>query len=116
MAPDGRGSNDDLPFHEGEQLTDFANVDMTARRVASGGFGVVALGPNAREGGRWRALKTLRRRYLDDAHVRELFVREGLTWKGVWSHPNVLVAQFVTEINSLPALLLDYAAIGSLRD
>src|SRR5579883_1062803 len=104
MAPGSRRLDDDLPFHEGDRLTDFSDVDVTAQRVASGGFGVVALGPNARGGGQWSALKTLRRRYLDDAHVRELFVREGLTWVGLWPHANVLTAQFVTEINGLPVL------------
>ena len=107
---------DDLPFHVGDRLTDFASVDLTAHRVASGGFGVVALGPNLRTGGEWRALKTLRRHFLANPKVRELFVRECLTWKGLWPHANVLTAQYVTEVNSLPVLVLDYATHGSLRD
>ena len=109
-------TNDDLPFHVGDRLTDFSAVDVTVQRVASGGFGAVALGPNGRLGGKWSALKTLRRRFLDNPEVRELFVRESLTWVGLWSHANVLTAQFVTEINSLPVLVLDYAAHGSLRN
>lgn len=33
-------------FYVGQRLTDYANVDMTVEREASGGFGAVAMGPN----------------------------------------------------------------------
>ena len=78
---------------------------------------MVYFGPDRALGGRWRALKTMRPEVLlSSPRVRDLFIREGLTWTGLWPHANLLTAQGVTEINGQPFLVLDYAEGGSLRD
>ncbi len=120
-------------FHVGQRLTDFAGVDVLVERVARGGYGEVAMGPNQGDAGRWSALKVLRpdlapslneasgsaaQQAQQDrvARLRAGFLREALTWRGLWPHPNLLPAQFVTEINGQLMLVLDYADEGSLRD
>ena len=100
-------------------LTDFTNVDIEVRQTGQGSFGVVYMGPNRRPGGytvgQWFALKTLHSHLLADPHVRTMFVREGLTWVGLWPHANLLTAHSVTLMNGRqPFLILDYAAKGSL--
>jgi serine/threonine protein kinase len=105
-----------LPFKVGDILTDYASVEIVVRDIATGGFGIVAFGPNQENRGQWAALKMIKPEVLRRGkHIRELFIREGLTWRGVWPHANVMQAQFVTEINGLPCLVLDYAAQGALR-
>jgi serine/threonine protein kinase len=99
------------------RLTDFASFDVTVERTASGGFGVVFMGPDRLHNGQWFALKTLRPELLRIApRARDLIVREGLTWIGLWPHAYVLIANTVTQINTQPFLVLNYAAGGSLRD
>lgn len=101
----------------GQRLTDFAGEDMTVERIASGGFGIVYFGPNRVWNGNWVALKTMRPDVLGASpRVRELFIREGLTWTGLWPHAQLLTAHAVTEINAQPFIVLDYAELGSLRD
>jgi len=98
-------------------LTDYSNVDVEVKRMASGGFGQVYFGPCRLHGGRWIALKTLRPDVLARSRrAADLFVREGLTWVGLWPHPNLLLTEGVTTINDQPFLILDYAQRGSLRD
>jgi serine/threonine protein kinase len=106
-----------LPFGVGDILTDYAGVSVQVRAVAEGGFGLVAFGPDVGlSRGRWLALKTVRPEVLRRSpQVRDLFIREALTWVGVWPHANIVTAQFVTEINGLPFLVLDYAEQGALR-
>lgn len=100
-------------------LTDFSNIDIEVQRIGHGSFGVVYMGPNMRDGnfraGQWFALKTLHPHLLADRRVRTMFVREGLTWVGLWPHANLLTAHSVTLIGDRqPFLILDYAAKGSL--
>lgn len=106
-----------LPFKKGDILSDYAIVAIEVQDIASGGFGLVAFGRDiGRFKGRWFALKTIRPEVLRRGkHIRDLFIREGLTWVGIWPHANVITAHFVTEINGLPFLVLDYAERGSLR-
>lgn len=107
---------DSLPFKVGDVLTDYSSVAIEVQRIAQGGMGLVAFGPDRLWEGRMHALKTLRPDVLArNSHVRDLFIREALTWVGVWPHANVLTAQFVTEIHRLPMLLMDYAEYGDLR-
>jgi len=99
------------------RLRDFASTDMTVQQIGRGGFGLVYMGPDQAQGGRWMALKTMRPELLTlRPHLNELFVTEGLTWVGLWRHPNLLTAHFVTQIDGRPYLILDYAEGGSLRE
>jgi Protein kinase domain/Tetratricopeptide repeat len=101
----------------GQRLTDFVTVDITVQRVAHGGMGLVAMGPNAGNRGRWNVLKTIHPEALaNDPTLQERFLREALTWVGLWRHPNILSAEFVTQIDGRPFLVLDYAEHGSLAD
>ena len=106
-------------IHVGQRLTDYGNVDVTVERVAAGGMGLVAFGKNQMSGGfvvgQMLALKTIKLAALQsNPDLRERFIREGLTWSGLWPHPNILTAQGVTQIDGLPFLMLDYAEQGSL--
>ncbi len=99
------------------RLTDYTGVDMTVAKTGAGGFGLVFMGPNRIEGGQWCALKTLRPELLAlRPHLRDLFIRECLTWAGLWPHANLLNAHSVTTINGQIYLVLDYAEHGNLRD
>ncbi|HEY7974636.1 MAG TPA: protein kinase [Ktedonobacterales bacterium] len=108
-------------FHRGQRLTDYSSFDLIVHDVREGGFGVVALGIDQTDG-KWQAVKVLKPDLFttqgDEAQRRlhGLFLREALTWRGLWPHPNLLTAQFVTEINGQLMLVLDYAEHGSLRD
>ena len=99
------------------RLTDFANIDVTVQQMGRGGFGLVYMGPDQARGERWLALKTLRPELVARSpQLNELFVTEGLTWVGLWTHPNLLTAHTVTEIDGRPYLVLDYASYVSLRE
>jgi serine/threonine protein kinase len=101
----------------GQRLTDYASVDVTVQRVARGGMGLVAFGPDRLWDGRWRALKTmLPDRLARTPRLRDQFVREALTWVGIWPHANLMLAQSATEIDGVPFLILDFAEHGSLHD
>ncbi len=116
-------------FYVGQRLTDFTGLDVLVERVARGGYGEVAMGVDQTDG-RWQAIKVLRSDLFTtlgnardvsaqqerEARLRAGFLREALTWRGLWPHPNVLTAQFVTQINGQLMLVLDYAEQGSLRD
>lgn len=103
-------------FYSGQRLTDFTSVDVAVERVASGGMGIVAFGPDQGHQKQWAALKTMRPDLLAHESIRDRFISEALTWVGLWPHANILLAQFLTEINGVPMLVLDYAEHGSLRD
>ena len=100
------------------RLTDFTFTDVTVQQLGAGGFGLVFMGPDRLlAGGGWSALKTLRPELVAlRPQLQQLFVDEGLTWVGLWPHPNLLTAQGVTEIDGRLFLVLDYARGGSLRD
>lgn len=109
-------------FQVGQRLTDFVGVDVMVAQVGQGGFGEVAMGPDQAHDGRWSAIKRLRPDFLANEsraaqeRLQAGFLREALTWKGLWPHPNLLTAQYVAEINGQPMLVIDYAEQGSLRD
>jgi serine/threonine protein kinase len=99
------------------RLTDFTNTDVTVEQMGRGGFGLVYMGPDQGSGGQWRALKTLRPELVAlRPQLNELLVTEGLTWVGLWFHPNLLTAETVTEIDGRLYLVLLYAKYGSLRE
>ncbi len=109
-------------FTLGERLTDFTTFDITVERVETGGFGVVAMGPDRMQDGEWLVVKIPRPDLLErageeaQARLHALFLHESLTWMGLWPHANVLRAQFVSLLDDTPTLQLDYAQGGSLRD
>jgi len=101
----------------GDRLADYDNDDVEVQRIASGGFGVVYFGPCLLHEGAWHALKTLRPDvFARSKRASHLFLREALTWMGLWPHANLLTAQAVIMINDQPFIVLDYAQYGSLRD
>lgn len=105
------------PYEVGDVLTDYGNVEITVQRIVSNSLNLLLFGPDARlSPGKWLAVKMMQpdlARRSDG--VRVAFAREALTWRGIWPHANVTQAHFVTEIDGLPALVLDYAERGSLR-
>jgi serine/threonine protein kinase len=53
---------------------------------------------------------------LESPVLRERYVREAETWIGLGVHPHIVQCWFVTEIDGVPALFLDYLTGGSLAD
>ena len=101
----------------GQVLTDYSNIQLTVQRVAAGGMGVVAMGPDRMHNDQWFSLKTVQPAALArNPTLQDRFLREALTWLGLWPHPNILQAQFATQIDGLIFLALDYAEHGSLAD
>src|SRR5512137_1645431 len=76
-----------------------------------GGFGVVYL-VQARESGAMHALKTLRDEYLRDDETRELFRREARMWVGLDRHPNIVRAEFITELSGRLYIGMEYIEPG----
>jgi eukaryotic-like serine/threonine-protein kinase len=76
-----------------------------------GGFGVVYL-VQARESGAMHALKTLRDEYLKDSETRELFRREARVWVGLDRHPNIVRAEFITELSGGLYIGMEYVEPG----
>ncbi|HEY7848695.1 MAG TPA: serine/threonine-protein kinase, partial [Ktedonobacterales bacterium] len=110
------------PISVGQRLIDYGTVNIVVERVAQGGFGLVAMGPDATQGGRWRALKTLRWDALERADavrsqlLRASFIREGLLSVGLWPHPNLLRVEGVAEVDGLPFIVSECVERGNLRD
>src|SRR5262249_30588403 len=76
-----------MASHAPLRLTDFTTTDVMVHQMGHGGFGLVYMGPDQGAGGQWRALKTLRPELLAlRPQLNELFVTEGLTWVGLWTH------------------------------
>ncbi|MBP1648968.1 MAG: protein kinase [Bacteroidetes bacterium] len=76
-----------------------------------GGFGVVYL-VRGRESGAMHALKTLRDEYLRDSGTRELFRREARVWVGLDRHPNIVRADFITELSGRLYIGMEYIEPG----
>ncbi len=72
-----------------------------------GGFGVVYL-VQARESGAMHALKTLRDEYMRESDTRELFRREARVWVGLDRHPNIVRAEFITELSGRLYIGMEY--------
>lgn len=72
-----------------------------------GGFGVVYL-VQARESGARHALKTLRDEYLKESETRELFRREARVWVALDRHPNIVHAEFITELSGRLYIGMEY--------
>ncbi len=99
--------------------------DITVSGVASGGMGLVAWGPNRILGGEMEAVKLPRLDRLATAsHARRAailadFEREALTWCHLWAHPCIVSTQGLLRLRglgNLPAIFIQYAPKGSLRD
>jgi tetratricopeptide (TPR) repeat protein len=82
--------------------------------VGAGGMGVVWRVFD-REWGRDLALKLPRPEVLDTPILRDRYIREAETWIGLGVHPHIVQCWFVTEVQGVPALFLDYLTGGSLN-
>jgi serine/threonine protein kinase len=111
---------EDATISVGMRLYDGTTFDTVVERIAYGGFGVIAFGPNQLNKGRMTAYKTLRRELLAEPQTRAGFVRECLLWMGLWGHANVAQATALTKMGDAqglrPFLALEYAERGSLRE
>lgn len=109
----------------GTQVTNFAGFDITVEGMASGGMGLVVWGKNAARGGQMKAVKLPRPDRLAQAspeRQRQIladFEHEALVWCHLWPHSCIITAESLLRLHSLgdlPALFLEYAPHGSLRD
>ena len=82
--------------------------------VGTGGMGLVWRVYD-REWDRDLALKLPRQVVLKSPELRERFVREAETWIGLGVHPHIVQCWFVTEVQGVPSLFLDYLTGGSLK-
>jgi serine/threonine protein kinase len=62
------------------------------------------------------AAKTVREELLGDATMAARFRREMRIWVGLGSHPNIVKAFFVKDIDAAPFLFMEYMDGGSLFD
>jgi tetratricopeptide (TPR) repeat protein len=83
--------------------------------VGEGGMGVVWRVFD-REWDRDLALKLPRPVVLESPVLRDRYVREAETWIGLGVHPHIVQCWFVTEVQGVPALFLDYLTGGSLAN
>ena len=121
-----RAAQADIPeIAIGTRITNFSNFDITVSGLASGGMGLVVWGPNRGGGGNVEAVKLPRPDRLaaaDPQHraaILEDFEREALTWCHLWRHPCIVTADsllLLRGLGDLPAIFLEYAPKGSLRD
>ncbi len=109
----------------GTRITNFGSHDITVSGLASGGMGLVAWGPNRAQGGQMAAVKLPRPDRLATASREQRaailaeFEQEALTWCHLWYHPCIVTADSLLRLHALggvPAIFLDYAPNGSLRD
>lgn len=85
------------------------------RQVHEGGMAVVYVVEDV-ETGKKAAAKTMREELLGDPTMVARFRRETRIWVGLGSHPNVVRAFFVKDIDSVPFLFMEYLDGGSLFD
>lgn len=110
----------------GDRLTDFSSIDLTVEGRAAGGMGLVVWGHNVFGGSQMTALKLLQPERLAAAAspaaratIEQQFEQEALVWCHLWHHQSVTSAHWLTRLPGLgnvPALVLEYAPNGSLRD
>ena len=85
------------------------------RQVHEGGMALVYVVEDI-ETGKKAAAKTMREELLGDPTMVSRFRREMKIWVGLGSHPNVVRAYFVRDIDLAPFLFMEYLAGGSLFD
>ncbi len=83
--------------------------------VHEGGMALVYILEDTRTGDKIAA-KTIREELLSDASMVARFRREMKIWVGIGSHPNVVRAFFVKNIESCPFLFMEYMDKGSLLE
>ena len=96
----------------GQRLTNYGDVDVIVQRVIVGERNIIAIGP-CQVQKKMRVLKTFRSTHTPGL---EWFFSEAILWVGMWLHPNILPAYYLTRINGIHFLVLEYADNGSLRD
>jgi len=62
------------------------------------------------------AMKCPRRELFENANQRKGFVKECETWMALGAHPNIVSCYYIKTIDSVPAVLMEYADGGSLLD
>jgi serine/threonine protein kinase len=85
------------------------------RQVHEGGMALVYVVEDIETGNK-AAAKTVREELLGDPTMVARFRREMKIWVGLGSHPNVVRAFFVKDIDSVPFLFMEYLDGGSLFD
>lgn len=90
-----------------------AEIYTIEKELGRGGMGVVHL---AREGqqGRLVAIKSPLGTFVNDPAARRLFTAEATAWMDLGSHPNVVRAFDVREIDYRPRIFMEYCDGGSL--
>ena len=99
-------------FQVGDRIADRYEVI----EVLQGGMALVYLARDrSRSGDRFVALKTLRAAFLDDRNRTERFAAECHLWVHLGSHPNIVQAFAVEEIEGRPHIVLELVSGGELQ-
>jgi tetratricopeptide (TPR) repeat protein len=93
-----------LPFKIGSVV---ANRYQVTKIIGVGGYSIVFL-IRDRESSTWYALKTLREDFSGDPDVMEQFRKEARVWIGLERHPNIVRADFITELNQRLCIGMEY--------
>ncbi|MEO5355915.1 MAG: tetratricopeptide repeat protein [Nitrospirae bacterium YQR-1] len=97
------GSLVDSKWKQGDEITRrYEIIDIKA-----GGMGIVYLCYD-RKFKKRVALKTLQERYLSSKTLSARFMWEAETWVRLEKHQNIVVAEYVTKIEDLPFICLEY--------
>ena len=120
-----RAARTDIPkIKEGTRIVQ-GNHDITVAGIASGGMGMVVWGPNQFRDGQMEAVKLPRPDRLAAADLSQRaailaeFEQEALTWCHLCRHPCIVAAESLLRLRGLedlPAIFMEYAPEGSLRD
>lgn len=97
----GEPDSEDEPLGVGDVLAGRYAVE----RIFQGGFGRVFV-CRLPDGGR-AALKTLRRKHLENAKQRQMFLDEARRWIALGFHPNLVAAYGLEEHLRLPFLVME---------
>jgi len=96
----------DEAWHVGYSLDDrFEIVEIRGGRGSSG-MGIVYIVEDGH--GRRSAVKTLQRRFRQELHLIQRFVREARTWMLIGAHPNIVFAERLDIIEAIPCLFIEY--------
>jgi serine/threonine protein kinase len=90
----------------GERLDDRYDIKEIRGGKGASGMGIVYIVED--DHGHRSAVKTLQRRFRQELHLVQRFVREARTWMLLGIHPNIVSAQRLDIIEAVPCLFMEY--------
>ncbi|MCF6287022.1 MAG: serine/threonine protein kinase, partial [Candidatus Hydrogenedentes bacterium] len=92
----------------GYRLDDHFEIKEIRGGKGVSGMGIVFIVED--DHGRRYAVKTLQRRFRQELHLVQRFVREARTWMLIGVHPNIVCAQRLDIIEAVPCLFMEFVS------